>query len=353
MATSGTVSTTVFNTRKVIDHAFRRCKLSPQQITPEYIETAQDLLFLFLSTLASKGIALWAIDKVILPLYAYQQTVPCPVGTVDVLNANLRTSTRVTNETLFTSSEGFAEYAFDGDIDTECVQTLPAGWIQSQLDSVTAAPLFGILPGSSGLWDVSIQASQDGITWTTLYTNDALIALDGEWHWIDIQGVIPYLYYRLQANNLTVLNVREFYVGNLPNEIEIAKVNRDDYANLPNKFFTGRPVQFWYNKQRDQPLMEIWPAPMEQYTFAQLVLYTQRYVQDVGSMTQELEVPQRWYKPIMLQLGKDLAGEIAEVQPGVANEIAMELMPVLREAWDSETDSAPSYILPNISCYTR
>ena len=55
MPTSGTVSTTVFNTRRVIDRAFGRCKLPPQGVTPELIETARDNLFLILSSLVNLG----------------------------------------------------------------------------------------------------------------------------------------------------------------------------------------------------------------------------------------------------------------------------------------------------------
>lgn len=351
MATSGTVSTTVFTTRKVIDHAFRLCKLSPQQITSEYIQTALDRLYLNLSTLASKGIALWCVEKKILPMYENVQTVPCPLGTVDVLNANLRTSSRL--EGTASSSEGDADFAFDGDLDTECVQVLPAGWIQLALTSGTEVPLFGILPGSTGTWNISIQGSDDGTTWVNLYTNATLSVTDGEWFWVDVEGVLSYPFYRLKANLTTVLVVREFYLGELPNEIPIAKINRDDYANLPNKFFTGRPVQFWYDKQITQPLLTLWPAPQFAYTFAQLVLYTQRYVQDVGTLAQELEIPQRWYLAVIYQLAGGIAQEIPEVPPGTYAEISMERDRLLREAWDSETDSAPSYILPNISCYTR
>ena len=38
MAYSNTVSQTVFDTRRVIDNAVRRCKLTAQQITSEYID---------------------------------------------------------------------------------------------------------------------------------------------------------------------------------------------------------------------------------------------------------------------------------------------------------------------------
>ncbi len=351
MATSGTVSTTVFKTRKVLDHAFRRTKLAPQQITPEYIETATDLLYLYLSTLASRGIALWCVEKQILPMYENVQTVPCPIGTVDILNANLRTSNRFGGTP--SASEGDAENAFDGDINTACVQFAPAGWIELELESGTAAPVFGILPGSTGSWDFSIQGSMDGSAWRELYTASEQDMVDSEWFWVDIEGVLDYPFYRLKANNTTILDVREFYFGNLLSEIPIAKINRDDYANLPNKFFSGRPVQFWYDKQRTIPVMTLWPAPQEQYTFSQLVIYRQRYVQDVGTLTQELEIPQRWYLAIVLELALQLCNEIPEVEAGRWGELKPEADEKLREAWDSETDSSPSYILPNISCYTR
>lgn len=351
MATSGTVSQTVFRTQKLIDHAFRRAKIAPQQISAEYIQTAQELLYLFLSTLTNKGIALWCIEKIILPMYEAEQTVPCPVGTVDVLNANLRTSTRL--EGTADASEGDADNAFDSDIDTECVQTAPAGWISLELDSGTSAPVFGILPGSSGTWDFSFQGSMDGTTWTNLYTDTDADIVDSEWLWVDIEGVLDYTFYRLKANNATILDVREFYLGQILNEIPVAKINRDDYANLPNKFFQGRPVQFWYDKQRVQPLLTLWPAPEEEYTFSQLVLYTQRYVEDVGSLTQEVEVPQGWYEAIVGQLACKLCIEIPEAPPGRLMEIKPDADAALRDAWDGQTDSAPSYILPNISCYTR
>lgn len=351
MSTSGTVSTTVFKTRKVIDHSFRRCKLAPQQITSEYIETATDLLYLYLSTLTSKGIALWCVEKQILPMYENTQTVPCPIGTVDILNANLRTSLRFDGTA--SSSEGVAENAFDGDINTECVQTTPAGWIELALDSGAQASVFGILPGSTGAWDFSVQGSTDGSTWTNLYTASQQEMVDSEWLWFDIEGVLSYSFYRLKANNTTILDVREFYFGNLLSEIPIAKINRDDYANLPNKFFTGRPVQFWYDKKRTIPEMILWPAPEAQYTFAQLVVYRQRYVQDVGTLTQELDIPQRWYLAIVDQLALQLCHEIPEIEPGRWAEIKPAADETLRTAWDSETDSSPSYILPNISPYTR
>ena len=69
MAYSNTVSQTVFNTRKVIENAIRRCKLPAESITAEYVDIANDQLYLLLSDLANMGAPLWCIEKQIIPLY--------------------------------------------------------------------------------------------------------------------------------------------------------------------------------------------------------------------------------------------------------------------------------------------
>jgi len=85
VAVSGTVSQTVFNTRKVVDHAFRRCRMPPQGVSAEQLQVAQENLYLILSDLANRGLQLWCIDKLILPMYTNTAQIPVPVGTVDLL----------------------------------------------------------------------------------------------------------------------------------------------------------------------------------------------------------------------------------------------------------------------------
>ena len=90
MAYSDSISNTTFNALKVVDHAFRRCRLTAQAITAEMQDYALDSLYLFLSELANIKPPSWCIEKVILPMYENQQIVTLPIGTVDVLNLNYR-----------------------------------------------------------------------------------------------------------------------------------------------------------------------------------------------------------------------------------------------------------------------
>lgn len=354
MAFSGTVSTTVFNVGKIIDRSFGRCKLAPQQITTEYIQIAKDLLYMLLSTLGSEGIPLWAQTKQILPIYEGVQDITLDSGVIDVLNANLRTSTRLLGVAQ-SSSEGFASFAFDGDLDTACTQVTAGGNITVNLGTDFNPSTWGFMPNVTGSWDFEFQTSPDGATWKTVYTGLAQTVVSGEWFWTDIEGIpeTGVSWVRMLALNTTILDVVEFVIEDAPNEIPIAKVNRDDYANLPNKWFTGRPVQFWYDKQIPAPIITLWPVPQFQYTFNQLVLYVNRYVMDVGDLTGSLEVPQRWLLAIVTELARQLAINIPEVKPEVMAILGPEADMQLKRAWASETDQSPTFFRPRIWNYTR
>lgn len=360
MTVSGTISQTQFPTRKVCDHAFRRCRVPAELITSENLQVALDLLFLLMSELVSEGIPLWCIEKQLLAMYEGSTEVTCPTGTVDVLNLQIRQLQRLTGTT--TSSEGTADFATDSEVDTACTQVAAGGNITVTFSSQTQISNLGILPNATGTWNIAVQTSPDGVTWTSVYSNTTFAAVNGEWQWIDlydvstVQGglaVSDALAVRLIATAPTVLNVREFVVANNPSEIPMARINKDDYQSLPDKAFQGRPVQYWLDIQRDAPVIRLWPAVQLQYTFYQLVLTRKRYLMDVGTLTETLDFPQRWFEAVVAELAARLAMEIQEVD--------VNLIPVLRgaadramqTAWTGEEDSSPVFFRVNLSPYTK
>jgi hypothetical protein len=328
VAVSGTVSQTTFNTRKVIDHAFRRCRLPPQGIGGEMIATASEALYLILSNLANRGIQLWCIQKDILPLYEAVSEIPLPVGTVDILNANFRTLTELTGTE--TSSSTAVAIDFGQDIQVTNVGVL--------------------FNGASTAY--TIETSPDGSTWTTVATVANPSLTSGEWNWTDLQGTLARQYCRVVASTGT-LNQSDVFFGNTPTEIPMARINRDDYSNLPNKTVQGRPLQFWLNRQRDYPIMNVWQVPNGDFIFAQIVCYVKRYIMDVGTMTQEIEVPQRWYDAIVYCLAAKLAEELPSVDPQMLPILDQKMLRALKEAEDEERDNSPIYFTPNIAIYTR
>ncbi len=355
MATSGTVGSTIFLNQQIIDHAFRRCKMVEQEITGEHIQVSLEMLWLFTQTLVNKGIKLWNVIPLLLPIYERNQTVPCPLGTVDTYTINLRNQNRLTGTA--TASEGVADNAFDSDLTTACTQVSALGTITMLLDSAMAISTFGIMPNVSGTWDYVIEASNDNFVTATPYitrTGQAVVA--NEWIWEDVQApsrVVEFDSWRLRATGTTVLDVIELVYQNKPNEIPMYKLNRNDYANLPDKASTGRPTQFWYDKTRTQPEIELWPSPGAEFTFNQITGFVQRQLQDVGAMTDELEVPDRWYLAIVCNLAAQMGREIKEVDEVIIPRLDLDAKHYLDDAWTGETDESEVYLRPNIAPYTR
>ena len=328
MAFSGTTSQTVFNTRKVIDNAIRRCRLPAQQITSEHIDIANDQLYLLLGELANQGTPLWCIEKVLVPLYDGQGDVTLSSATVDILNSSLRSLQSVTGTNTTTSTS-----------------------VTTDFGSATFVTTVGVLWSGASV-PLSLQRSNDGVTWTTIQS-ETPSAVSGEWTWFDLDTSIAAAYFRVLATS-GVLSASQVYLGNTPTEIPLSRMNRDDYTALPNKFFqSSRPLQFWFDRQVRQPIMHMWPVPNSAATTSQLVIWRQRYIMDVGSMTQEVEVPQRWYEALVAGLAARMAMEIIEVDPGIIPMLDQKAAVALNIAQMEERDNSPMTIAPNISMYTR
>lgn len=328
MAYSNTVSQTVFNTRKVIENAIRRCKLPAEAITAEYVDIANDQLYLLLSELANMGAPLWCIEKQIIPLYDGVGDVVLDTKVVDILNSNFRQLQTVSGVNTTTSTTH--TIAFGGDT---FVTTVGVKW------SAASVP-------------IAIERSEDNITWTTIQ-NEIPVATAGQWTWYDLDSSIATPYFRVRATTGT-LSFSEIYTGNTPTEIPLARMNRDDYTNLPNKYFqSNRPLQYWYDRLIPNPVMHLWPVPNSGADTSQLVLWVQRYIMDVGTMTQEIEVPQRWYEALVSMLAAKMALEIVEVDTNLIPLLDSKAARALYIAQAEERDNSPMMIAPNIAMYTR
>jgi len=328
MAYSNTVSQTVFTTQRVIDNAVRRCRVPAEQITSETISIANDMLYLLLSDLANQGVPLWCIEKQIYPLYEGVQTLTTATGTVDLLNTNLRTLQQVTGTNTDTATARTVNFG-----GPTFVTTVGVLW------SATAVP-------------IALERSADGVTWTPIQLENPT-ASAGEWTWFDLDVSVAAPYFRVRATSGT-LGFSQIYLGNTPTEIPMARMNRDDYTNLPNKTFqSNRPLQFWLDRKVRTPVLNLWPVPNAAATVSQVVTWVQRHIMDVGTMTQEVEVPQRWYEALVAMLAAKMAMEMIQVDPQIIPMLDAKAAQALAVAQAEERDNSPMMIAPNIAMYTR
>ena len=357
MAYSGTVGNTVISVQNLIDDAARSCGKLAEELTSEQVISSKRQLFYLLSSLINKGIQYWAINTTTIGLKPEQYSYTLPLGSVDVLNALYRTMNRPSGN-YATSAGGVVYNAFDGDISTYCQQTSANGNIS--VNYGTNNPVYigsiGIMPyvagGGSQVWNLSYEYSLDGSTWNTLENLGAVTVTDGEWLWTNIDPGQNVIAYRVVASGGTVLALREFYLGNNSREIQMSRLNRDDYSNLPNKNFTAnQPYQFYFERTIPQPKVVLWPTPSD--PFVQMTIWYSRQIMDVGDLSGQLEIPDRWY----LAINNMLAHRMSLILPAVPLDrtqyLEAQATKTFEEAEQEERDKSPIYWAPNISVYTR
>ena len=326
MAFSGNVSAATFNALKVVDHAFRRCRLPAQKITAEMQAYALENLYLLLSELASIKTPSWCIEKLVLPFYENQPIVTLPIGTVEVLNANYRTIQPVTG-TAVTATLSWT-VTFDSDTTVDVVGIEWAG--------VAVA--------------VTFQVSDDNATWTTVGTSSATAAA-GEITWTDISAARAYLYFRFTSTD--PLSLATVTLGNSPQEIPMGMLNRDTYVAQSNKVFPGRPNSYWFQRDTPQPSMNLWPAPNLAAEAAQLVVWRHRHIMDTENLQQDVEVPQRWLDAVVCGLASKVGQETPEVDINLLPLLDQKWLAARQVAFDGDNDGSPTFIQPAIGCYTR
>lgn len=356
MAYSGTIGTTVINVQTLIDHGARRCGKLAEELTSEQVLSARQSLFFLLSHLANIGINYWAINKKVYGLIPDNYEYKLPVGSIDALNVLYRTMNRLQGD-YSSSAGGVVANVYDGDIDTWCQQTSANGNISVFFgtNNPVYAGSIGFLPyvanQGTAVWNITLEYSVDGITWLTLDDLGAVTVTDKVWVWTDINPGETVTYYRIRAYDGTTLALRELFIGNNSREIQMSRLNRDDYTNLPNKNFTAnQPYQFWFNRTIPQPTIELWPVPND--PFIQMTVWYSRQIMDVGALTDELEVPQRWYEAVTFMLAHRMSLELPQVDMARVQYLEKMADRYYNEAEAEERDKSPIYLAPNITPYT-
>jgi len=330
MTTSGTIGRTTIDAVSVIEHAARRCGVLTSAIPAEVLLSARQNLFMILTEFLNKGLQLFCLQKTVYPLLSGQKTLSLDVGTTDLQDVLLRTAV---NNAATASGAGFATY-------------VPASAVMVYSVAFTVS--------AAGTYTFVLEASNDGVTWQTAGTRSvnptgaATVAFDAD------LLTLTAAQWRLRetvAGMLIPLSV-VFYTQ--ATEIQMTALNRDDYALMPNKGFQSlQPLQFWYDKQYNQPRLWFWPTPQDSTRCA--VVWAQFQIQDVGALSNTLQVPDRWLNAVISQLAPYVCLELPkELVPQDRYPILVERAETaLLAAQEAEVDGSPLRLRPQIGGYTR
>ena len=367
MATSGTVSTFPFTTRKVMDHAFRRARLMPQMNAPENLSIAQDCLYMLTSEWVNAGFPQWTRQFYLLGPTIGQPDVTCPLGTMEVIHAYWRSSNLLRGVASVTGgADGSALFSGQPGADITIPSPNPA--VTVAFGSPTEVDTVGVLLGGSSSITTALQilTSTDGVTYVVAQTLPSATYAPGEWTYFDLDPSVIQPYFRLQytGGSSWVLNQLNLGLAN-GQDIMLGELNADDYYNLPNKFFAApQSNSMFVDRQLDNAVIKLWPTPNQGAFYNGCIsVLARRYIQDPGSMSQNMEVPQRWWNALVSRLAVMLRDsiELPPAQSQVEAQERAQLQARLDQAagkaealaWGEERSGGPIRWAPDISCYTR
>jgi len=342
--TSNTVGLTKVNVQQLIDYAYRDVGRYAEEITPEYVLAAKQALFYLLMNLSNKGVNLWLLKYVLVGGMRNTREVYMPVGTVDVLEANYRSQTPATpNQN--------PNNIFSVQTITPAVNYTIAAGASLPATFTPATPLLNVgFYSESDNDQLILEYSIDGVIWAQYGTIIKNVP-QNKWGYIQIDSSPNVSYWRLRNATTSPITVFAVNMSNVQQDIPFARLNRDNYFNLPNKdFVSNRALQYWFDRQLT-PIMNIWPVPQDDTQIFQLVLEYQMY--DVGTLTNQIAVPDRWLPYIQAKLSHLLSLQLHGTDLNKIVYLENMARELFLDASDEDRDRSPIYFQPNISYYTR
>lgn len=355
MAYSGTTNQTKISVAQLIEYAFRESGKAAEEQTPEYIEAAKQALYYILQNSSNRGVNLWLLENKLIGTVADQQIITLPESTIDIREANWVYVINSAASEYLPASNPDSPNAFALNLDLTATSTIGNNWFG--LSYAGGQRVFYVgwngyaAGGGTTTYNFVYETSDDGVTWTTRETFPATTLSDREWVYFPITTTPIYNFYRLRETVATTFTVRQIVFSTSQQVIPLSRLNRDDYWNLPNKQFPSvRSLQYWFDRQIE-PQMYLWPIPNNDFQMFQLII--EKQPQDVGQLTDQLYIPNRWVGCIQKQLSHQLAMQL----PGI-DLVRIQYLEQQANMWyemaaAEERDKSPIYYQPNISYYTR
>ena len=125
----------------------------------------------------------------------------------------------------------------------------------------------------------------------------------------------------------------------------IPRIGRDAYLSIPTKTTTGRPTQFFLNRQIT-PNLKVWPVPDNSTDIIVYDCLTR--LDDADTMTNTMDVPFRFYPCLAAGLAYYLSLKRAPDRVQMLKAVYEEEM---RRAIDEDRDRASLQIRPNLRNY--
>lgn len=288
-------------------YAFNLCGVRNTAIAQEHMASARTATNLMLASWANRGVNLWKVELVTVPLAQTPTT--------------LSASGNGTTATLTYSSTNAPIYSVGTSITVSGVT--PAGYNGTY--TVTASSTGSVSYANTTTGAQTVTGTITGANYATTYSVDP-----------------------------SVIMVLDTYVtttnGSVNTDRIILPVSRTEYASYPNKLNQGFPTIYWFDRLIN-PSITIWPVPSNSSGISTFSYYAVQQIQDSNfTAGQTVDIPYRWLDAFATGLAERLCM--------IWNPQFLQMLkPAADEAYNiaaqQDTEYVSMYISPQVSGYYR
>ena len=394
MTIGKTSGTYLFNpaTSDLVLEAFDRCGIRPTSLSREQLRSAYRSCNLALSTWSNRGVNLWEVDLLSIPLTQGQISYGLPTNTAQVWDVYIRQyqlGSTVNLPCLFSTTLGsssvtvtwpanglsvgaWVSFVVPVSIGGLIVQgyyqitsvisgdtfTINATGNAAATASGGATPVFTSTAGSS---TINVNLANHGLLSgypfnVQISTVVSDVVLFGVFNVVSV----------IDANNFTITgpnaantststseNGGNFQIAGqsttgAPTDRLLYPLSRTDYASIPNKTTQGTVNTFWFDRLSPSPQMYLWQVPNGS-VISTLQVYRTKRVQDASLQDgQTLDIPYRFLEAFT----SDIAARFAQkFTPALWPTMQAEAKMQWAEAAHADEEKVSMYLVPSMQDY--
>lgn len=259
---------TSITARELIDQAFLYVGVSPAEIDQLKTKSALFAINEILSTWINKGVL--QFNETIIPI-KLQNNVPSYTlsdNIYDVYDVTKASVGRRRVGVFYSTAGGNPDAAFDDNFDTSCIQTEPNGSLGIQFTEaeVPRVDYVGVLSGKNTEYTLTIEGSDDQITWVPLLENSRTESFKAYKNatgivWYALKSPQPFKYLQIRESGGQTLNVTELYFETYINSINISGIGRSNYMQISAKMINSTPSLYSMAKYKDKITISLRGVP--------------------------------------------------------------------------------------------
>ena len=130
--------------------------------------------------------------------------------------------------------------------------------------------------------------------------------------------------------------------GTTQTDIAMTRISLPTYASIPNKTATGRPLQIYVHRGRDNPTVTVWPVPDNSQAYT-LRYWRMRRIENAGAGVEEADVQFRFFPALVSGLAYYIAMKRAPERTALLKAVYDE---EFQRAADEDIDRVPLKLTP-------